>query len=180
PFVPPIPGTDKDGVFVYRTIDDLEKIEAYASKAKSATVLGGGLLGLEAAKALIDLKIDETHVVEFAPKLMPRQIDERASKILVSQLEGLGLQIFLNKETILVEGDNSIQSIKFRDGGRLETDMLVISAGIQPRDALANDCGLQIGSRGGIVVNEYMQTADRKVTGLNSSQVYKVYVVISW
>jgi len=173
PFVPPIPGTDKDGVFVYRTIDDLEKIEAYASKAKSATVLGGGLLGLEAAKALIDLKIDETHVVEFAPKLMPRQIDERASKILVSQLEGLGLQIFLNKETILVEGDNSIQSIKFRDGGRLETDMLVISAGIQPRDALANDCGLQIGSRGGIVVNEYMQTSDERIFAIGECALFE-------
>ena len=74
PLVPPMPGTDLTGVFLYRTIEDLERIAAYAEKAKRAAVLGGGLLGLEAAKAVLDLGL-ETHVVEFAPRLMPRQLD---------------------------------------------------------------------------------------------------------
>lgn len=173
PFVPSIPGIDKKGVFVYRTIDDLEKIRAYAFGVKTATVLGGGLLGLEAAKALIDLKLDETNVVEFAPKLMPKQIDERASKILTDQLEELGLQILVNKETISVGGSDNVQSIKFRDGSFLNTDMLVISAGIRPRDSLARDCGLQIGSRGGIVVNKYMQTSDEHIFAIGECALFE-------
>ena len=76
-FVPSIPGVEKDGVFVYRTIEDLELIQAYSKKAKNGAVLGGGLLGLEAAKALLDLGLKKTHVVEFATRLMPRQIDVR-------------------------------------------------------------------------------------------------------
>ena len=99
-FVPNIPGIEKDGVFVYRTIEDLELIIAYATKAKSGGVIGGGLLGLEAAKALIDLGVPETHVIEFAPRLMPRQIDSAGSGMLLSKLKSLGLQIHLNKSNL--------------------------------------------------------------------------------
>ncbi|TCK80853.1 nitrite reductase large subunit NirB [Albibacterium bauzanense] len=172
PFVPSIPGIDKDGVFVYRTIDDLKKIHTYASSAKKGTVIGGGLLGLEAAKALIDLELEEAHVVEFAPRLMPRQIDDQASGILQTQLKNLGLQIFLNKETIQIEGEDRIQSLQFRDGSNLKTEMLIISAGIRPRDKLAKDCGLEVGSRGGVIVNEYMQTSDSAVFAIGECALF--------
>src|SRR5262249_19785554 len=85
PFVPPVPGLEQKGGFVYRTIEDLERIIHYGEKVKKAAVIGGGLLGLEAAKAAYDLGL-ETHVVEFAPRLMPRQIDDAGSKVLVNKI----------------------------------------------------------------------------------------------
>jgi nitrite reductase (NADH) large subunit len=90
-FVPDIPGVEKDGVFVYRTIEDLDQIRSWAPGAKTGAVLGGGLLGLEAAKALLDLGIPDTHVIEFAPRLMPRQVDSAGSQMLESELKKLGL-----------------------------------------------------------------------------------------
>ena len=102
-FVPPIEGVEKEGVFVYRTIEDLDAIMAYAKKIKQngateAAVLGGGLLGLEAAKAVYDLGLNP-HVVEFAPRLMPRQLDKGASDMLQSKIEELNIGIHLNKAT---------------------------------------------------------------------------------
>ncbi|MCX2432676.1 nitrite reductase large subunit NirB [Pedobacter sp. GR22-10] len=159
-FVPNIEGIEKEGVFVYRTIDDLDLIAGYATKAKTAAVIGGGLLGLEAAKALIDLGIAETSIVEFAPRLMPRQIDPAGSEMLKSMLNELGLQIHLNKNTSRIEGDQCITGLKFSDDSELASDMLVISAGIKPRDELARFCGLEVGTRGGILVDDKMQTND--------------------
>lgn len=172
PFVPNIPGVEKQGVFVYRTIEDLEKIREYAKHAKKGAVMGGGLLGLEAAKALIDLGIDETHVVEFAPRLMPRQIDESGSKLLQAKLTDLGLQLHLNVSTSLILGNDSIEGLQFSDNTTLESDMLVISAGIRPRDELAKLCGLETGIRGGIVVNEYMQTNDEKIFAIGECALF--------
>jgi len=159
-FVPNIEGIEKEGVFVYRTIDDLDLIADYAKSAKTATVIGGGLLGLEAAKALIDLGIKETSIVEFAPRLMPRQIDLAGSEMLKSMLNELGLQIYLNKNTSRIEGDKCITGLKFTDDSELAADMLVISAGIKPRDELARFCGIEVGTRGGILVDDKMQTND--------------------
>src|SRR5207247_6200251 len=115
PFVPPVPGVDKNGVFVYRTIEDLDRMIAYGQAAKTAAVIGGGLLGLEAAKAAYDLGL-ETHVVEFAPRLMPRQIDEAGSRTLVKQIEDLGVRVHLNKATQEVHGDGKVQALRFTDG----------------------------------------------------------------
>lgn len=171
-FVPNIPGIDKDGVFVYRTIEDLELIEAYARKAKSGAVIGGGLLGLEAAKALIDLGIKETHIIEFAPRLMPRQIDTAGSDMLKSKLTALGLQIHLNKNTAAISGGDQINALEFADDTKLATDMLIISAGIKPRDELAKACGLETGARGGIVVNEKMQTSDPSIFAIGECALY--------
>src|SRR5215510_14686010 len=98
PFVPSAPGMTNRGVFVYRTIDDLQRIMAYATDVNRCAVIGGGLLGLEAAKAAYDLGL-ETHVVEFAPRLMPRQIDDTGSKVLVGKINALGVQVHLNKNT---------------------------------------------------------------------------------
>ncbi len=161
-FVPPIPGVDKTGVFVYRTVEDLDAIKAYIPKVKSAAVIGGGLLGLEAAKAVMDDGL-KTSIVEFAPRLMPRQLDDDGAAMLKSELEKLDLDILLNKNTQSINGNGKVTSMKFTDGEELETDMVVISAGIRPRDELARECGLIVGERGGILVNEKLTTSDPSI-----------------
>ncbi len=171
-FVPPIPGVDKDGVFIYRTIEDLEMMTAYAKKAKRGAVIGGGLLGLEAAKAMIDLGITDTQVIEFAPRLMPRQIDDAGSKMLTSKLESLGLKIHTNKNTSVILGDAAISGMAFSDNTSIEVDMLVISAGIKPRDELAKASGLTVGHRGGIVVNEKLETNDPAIFAIGECALY--------
>ncbi len=172
-FVPPIPGIEKDGVFIYRTIEDLEMMAAYAKKAKTGAVIGGGLLGLEAAKAMIDLGITDTHVIEFAPRLMPRQIDEAGSNILQTKLQTLGLKIFTNKNTAAILGDAHITGMQFSDDTKIDVDMLVISAGIKPRDELAKLCGLETGIRGGIVVNNKLQTADPNIFAIGECALFE-------
>ncbi len=172
-FVPPVPGVDKDGVFVYRTIEDLDMIRAYARKSRKAAVLGGGLLGLEAAKALLDLGLEETHVVEFAPRLMPRQVDGAGSALLQEKLGGLGLQVHLGKNTAAITGADRIDGIRFSDESVLPLDMLVISAGIRPRDEIARQAGLETGSRGGICVNDHMQTNDPSIFSIGECALHK-------
>ncbi|MFI5161756.1 MAG: nitrite reductase large subunit NirB [Sphingobacteriales bacterium] len=172
-FVPDIPGVEKEGVFVYRTIDDLDLIKAYAVNAKRGAVMGGGLLGLEAAKAMIDLGISETHVIEFAPRLMPRQIDSAGSAMLTSKLTQLGLNIHLNKSTAYIAGDHKIEALKFNDDTSLTIDTLVISAGIRPRDELAKLAGLQTSPRGGIVVDEKMQTSDPSIFAIGECALFE-------
>ena len=171
-FVPDIPGVEKDGVFVYRTIEDLELIKSYAAKSRSAAVMGGGLLGLEAAKALLDLGLPETHIIEFAPRLMPRQVDSMASLLLQSKLKKLGLQMHLNKSTTQIHGAEKIETLQFGDNTSLRLDMLVISAGIRPRDELAKLCRLEVGTRGGIVVNEQLQTNDPDIFAIGECALY--------
>ncbi|MBM9499913.1 nitrite reductase large subunit [Leptospira sp. 201903071] len=157
PFVPTFDGIDKKGVFVYRTIEDLEQILEFGASVRKATVLGGGLLGLEAAKALVDMNL-KTDVVEFSSRLMPRQLDEAASSILKSKIEELGVLIHLEKNTKRAFGDSSIAGLEFQDGSVLETEMLVVSAGIRPRDELAKFSGISVGERGGILVNDSLET----------------------
>lgn len=171
-YVPPIPGTDKEGVFVYRTIEDLNLIRRHAPVTKSAAVIGGGLLGLEAAKAMLDLGITNTHVIEFAPRLMPRQIDDNASIILQHKLSALGITTHTGKNTAAILGNESIRGLIFTDGNILNIDMLVISAGIKPRDELAKSCGLATGHRGGIVVNDLMQTSDQSIFAIGECALH--------
>lgn len=162
PFVPPVEGIQKRGVFVYRTIEDLEKIIAYGKQSSSCAVIGGGLLGLEAAKAAYDLGL-QTHVIEFAPRLMPRQIDDCGSKVLVKKIESLGVRVHLNKATKEVIGETSVKGIGFGDGSRLDVDMIIVSAGIRPRDDLARESGIDVGQRGGVTVNDRLQTSDPSI-----------------
>jgi nitrite reductase (NADH) large subunit len=171
-FVPPIPGVEKNGVFIYRTIEDLEIMTAWAKKATKGAVIGGGLLGLEAAKAMIDLGVTDTSVIEFAPRLMPRQIDDAGSNMLKGKLESLGLKILTNKNTSAILGDGSISGMQFTDDVKIDVDMLVISAGIKPRDELAKLSGLEVGQRGGIVVNEKMQTSDENIYAIGECALY--------
>jgi nitrite reductase (NADH) large subunit len=171
PFVPPAPGIDKRGVFVYRTIEDLEHIIAFAGKSQRCAVLGGGLLGLEAAKAAFDLGL-ETHVVEFAPRLMPRQVDEAGGRILASRIRELGVQIHLGKATKEVLGNGRVTGLQFGDGERLDVDMLIVSAGIRPRDDLARESKIKVGDRGGIVVNDRLQTSDPNVYAIGECALH--------
>ena len=176
-FVPPIKGVNKKGVFVYRTIEDLEGMLAYAEEIKEknpkakAAILGGGLLGLEAGKAVMDMGL-EPHVVEFAPKLMPRQLDARSSKILQLKLESIGINIHLSKATNQILGNGCITGMEFGEDDILDVDMLVISAGIRPRDELAKTCNLEMGVRGGIIVNNKMQTNDPKIYAIGEVALY--------
>ena len=172
-FVPPIPGTEKDGVFIYRTIEDLEMMTAYAKKAKKGAVIGGGLLGLEAAKAMIDLGITDTSVIEFAPRLMPRQIDEAGSNVLKEKLETLGLKILTNTNTSEILGDDCITGMQFVNDTKIDVDMLVISAGIKPRDELAKLAGLEVGTRGGILVNDRLQTSDENIYAIGECALFE-------
>ena len=177
PFVPPIDGVDKKGVFVYRTIDDLDAIIRYTQQlehrsAPQAVVMGGGLLGLEAAKAMMDLSLP-THVVEFASRLMPRQLDEGGAAILQATLERLGLQSHLNKNTKKIGGNGRISHLEFADKSRLQADMLVISAGIRPRDELAREVGLEVGVRGGVIVDNLMQSSDPNILAIGEVALYR-------
>ena len=162
PFVPQVPGISNMGVFVYRTIEDLERIIAYGQKIKRAAVIGGGLLGLEAAKATYDLGL-ETHVVEFASRLMPRQVDDGGSKVLVNKISDLGVRVHLNKSTKEILGNGRVEGIVFADGEQLDVEMIVVSAGIRPRDELARDCGIEVGPRGGVIVDHHLRTSDPNI-----------------
>lgn len=172
PFIPEVEGIHKRGVFVYRTIADLEKIIEYGKSARRCAVIGGGLLGLEAAKAAFDLGL-ETHVVEFASRLMPRQVDEAGSRILMQKIQALGVQIHLNKSTQEVRGHQSVEEMVFTDGETLPVDMIIVSAGIRPRDELATDCGLRVGRRGGVAVNNHLQTSDEQIYAIGEVALHE-------
>ncbi|MEW2121857.1 nitrite reductase large subunit NirB [Streptomyces sp. NPDC005474] len=159
PFVPPVPGKDAKGCFVYRTIDDLLAIEEYAGTRTTGAVVGGGLLGLEAAGALKGLGLT-SHIVEFAPRLMPVQVDDGGGAALLRTIEDMGLSVHtgVGTQEIVVGEDGAVTGMKLSDGSELATDLVVFSAGVRPRDQLARDCGLSVGERGGITVDEQCRT----------------------
>jgi len=160
PFVPPIEGTGLTGVFVYRTIEDLEAIRAAAeSGARVGAVIGGGLLGLEAAGALHGLGLT-THVVEMAPRLMAVQVDDAAGRTLARHVEGLGLRVHTDTKTLAVLGDEGrVTGLRLEGKEDLRTDVVVFSAGIRPQDALARAAGLDLAERGGILVDPQCRTS---------------------
>ena len=163
PFVPPIAGRERPNCFVYRTIDDLEAMQAASAKARRGVVVGGGLLGLECAKALRDLGL-ETHVVEFAPRLMAVQVDESGGRILREKIEALGVHVHTRRSTTqITDGAEHRHRMVFEDGSHLETDLIVFSAGIRPRDELARQCVLAIGPRGGVVIDDHCRSSDPHV-----------------
>ena len=130
------------------------------ARARSGVVVGGGLLGLECAKALRDLGL-QTHVVEFAPRLMAVQVDEGGGRVLRHKIEALGLQVHTQKNTLqIIDGETARHRMVFADGSHLEADMIVFSAGIRPRDELARASGLNLGPRGGIEIDSECRTSD--------------------
>ena len=172
PFVPPIPGKDQDHCLVYRTIEDLEAISASAEVSKTGVVVGGGLLGLEAANALKEAGLD-THVVEFAPRLMAVQLDEGGGNLLRHKIESLGVSVHTEKNTKeIVAGEECRYRMNFADGSHLETDMILFSAGIRPQDELARQFGIDVGERGGIVINDYCQTSEDDIYAIGECALW--------
>lgn len=172
PFVPPVPGRDLPGCFVYRTLDDLDAIAAHAATAQRGVVIGGGLLGLEAANALKQLGL-ETDVVEFAPNLMAVQLDNDGAAMLRRKIEALGVGVHVSKSTTEIAQSGSGLVLRFADGSELATDLVVFSAGIRPQDALARSCGLALGERGGIAIDRHCRTSDDDVFAIGECALWE-------
>jgi nitrite reductase (NADH) large subunit len=181
PFVPPIPGNDREGCFVYRTLEDLDAMRAAATGGGVGVVIGGGLLGLEAANALKCLGLD-THVVEFAPRLMPVQLDEGGGAELRRKIEALGVTIHTGKATQVIEdGEQRRHRLRFADGSEIETDLVVFSAGIRPRDQLAREADLEVGERGGIVVDDHCRSSDEAIYAVGECALWggRIYGLVA-
>lgn len=173
PFVPPIKGSEREECLTYRTIDDLAEIKANAQSSKIGVVVGGGLLGLECANALQNLGL-ETHVVEFAPGLMGVQLDDGGSQMLRRKIEALGVSVHTQKATTLIDdaSDNTKLRMHFADNTNLDTDMIVFSAGIRPYDQLARKAELEVGERGGIVIDYHCRTSDSDIYAIGECALY--------
>jgi nitrite reductase (NADH) large subunit len=172
PFVPPLPGKDRRDCFVYRTIEDLEAMQECGSRSRSGVVIGGGLLGLECAKALHDMNL-QTHVVEFAPRLMAAQVDDAGGRMLRTRIEALGVVVHTQKTTLeIVDGEQARHRMVFADGSHLETDMIVFSAGIRPRDDVARASGLALGPRGGIAIDGNCLTSDPDIYAIGECALW--------
>ena len=174
PFVPPIPGTEKEGVFVYRTIEDLEAMAAWAAREKTtrAAVIGGGLLGLEAAKAAVDMGL-ETHVLEHGGRLMPRQVDDSGGRLLRRAIESLGVFVHVESGAQEVRGGDAVGSLVLPGDRELDVDMVIISAGIKARDDLARSCGLTVGERGGVLVDRGLVTDDEHIFAIGECALHE-------
>ena len=176
PFVPPIPGKERDHCLVYRTIQDLDDIQASAKAGKVGVVVGGGLLGLEAANALKELGL-QTHVVEFAPQLMGVQLDQDGGALLRSMIENIGVQVHTQKATSeIVDGEACVHRMNFADGTHLETDLILFSAGIRPYDNLAREFDLNVGERGGIVVDNNCKTSDEHIYAIGECALWNNFI----
>lgn len=172
PFVPPIPGNDQEHCLVYRTIDDLLAIEASAKVSKVGVVVGGGLLGLEAANALKQAGL-QTHVVEFAPQLMAVQLDQAGGNLLKEKIESLGVTVHTQKATQVIEaGEQCRYKMVFADSSVLETDMILFSAGIRPSDQLGKTASLALGERGGIVIDNQCVTSDPNIYAIGECALW--------
>lgn len=176
PFVPPIHGKDQAHCLVYRTIDDLEAIKASAEVSNVGVVIGGGLLGLEAANALKQLGL-KTHVVEFAPQLMAVQIDAGAGRLLKAKINELGVEVHTSKATNeIIAGDNCRYKLCFSDGSELETDVILFSAGIRPYDQLARNFDIDVGERGGIVIDNQCQTSEANIYAIGECALWNNFI----
>jgi len=172
PFVPPIAGAEGASRLVYRTLDDLDQIRAAADGARRGVVVGGGLLGLEAANALKSLGL-EAHVVEFAPRLMPVQLDEAGGGALRARIEALGVGVHLSRATQEIkDGTQYRYRMRFAEGAPLETDLIVFSAGIRPRDGLARQAGLTVAERGGVAVDGHCRSSDASIYAIGECAAF--------
>ncbi|NUU62546.1 nitrite reductase large subunit NirB [Paenibacillus agri] len=155
-FILPVPGSDKEGVVGFRDIADCEAMLEAARQYSKAAVIGGGLLGLEAAKGLVNLGMDVT-VVHLMEDLMERQLDRSASSMLQAELERQGVKFAMGMQTVELTGEQRVSGLRFSDGSELAADFVVMAVGIKPNVQLARDSGLEVNR--GIVVNDYLQTS---------------------
>ncbi len=157
PFVPPVPGVDLPGVVTFRDAEDVNTMKAACDRGGRAVVIGGGLLGLEAAYGLARNGMDVT-VLHLMPILMERQLDQSASHLLTRALAARGIAVMLEAKTTAFVGDGRVEGVQLEDGGFAPADLVVVSAGIRPNTALAQQAGLDVAR--GITVNHTMQTSD--------------------
>lgn len=185
PFVPPMDGmtieddSPKPGIFVFRTLEDCRRIAGYANKCRKVAVIGGGLLGLEAARGLLNFGC-EVHVVHLTERLMDVQLDGEASKILQASMASMGVRVHLEKVTTAILGDDRVTGLQFKDGSTLDCDMVVISCGIRPNSELAKECGLTV--ERAIVVDDHMRSIDDEniyVVGECAQHRGKVYGLVA-
>ena len=179
PFVPPVPGRDLAGVFAYRTLDDVDAIRAWARGCERGVVVGGGLLGLEAAGALHALGI-RTTVVELADWLMAVQVDEPAGRALRRQIEAMGIEVRTGQAAseVLATHDGRAAGLAFAPGddGRapsLDAEIVIFAAGIRPRDELARAAGLDLGERGGVAVDDALRTSDPHISAIGEVAAHR-------
>lgn len=159
-FILPIEGSQLEGVIGFRTIDDTNTMLETAKNYQKATVIGGGLLGLEAARGLLDQGMDVT-VVHLAEWLMETQLDKRAGELLKADLEKQGMKFLMEKATQSILGEKRVTGLRFSDGEEIEADLVVMAIGIRPEVSVAKNAGLQVNR--GIVVNDFMQASDPAV-----------------
>lgn len=181
PFVPPLPGKERPGCLVYRTIEDVQAIMAAGRDAEVGVVIGGGLLGLEAAKALRDIGL-QTHVVEFAPRLMAVQVDDSGGALLRRKVEQLGVSVHTGMSTTeITDGEFYRHALNFACGEHLEADVVVFSAGIRPQDGLAREAGLAVGERGGIVIDNHCRTSDPDIYAIGECALWsgRIYGLVA-
>jgi nitrite reductase (NADH) large subunit len=176
-FVPPIPGADKKGVFTLRNIRDAGAIKEYARGKNKALLIGGGLLGLEAANSLRKTGM-KVSVVEFAPRLLPRQTDPACSALLQKRLEEMGLSFYMGAASKEIQGEDQVQGLLLEDGRQVETNLILISAGVRPNLELAQKLGLKIGK--GVPVSEKMETELKDVFAAGDSIEYKGMLYGIW
>ncbi|NYE06268.1 nitrite reductase (NADH) large subunit [Bacillus niacini] len=160
PFSLPIPGTDKQGVVTFRTMEDCQKMIEISKKNKKAVVIGGGVLGLEAAKGLLNLGMD-VNVVHIGSYLMERQLDETAARMLQEELESQGMKFLFQKETKEIVGDIGAKGVIFKDGTKVEANLIVMAAGVRPNVQLAQNSGIE--TNRAILVNDYMETSETNI-----------------
>ncbi|HET6949328.1 MAG TPA: nitrite reductase large subunit NirB [Acidimicrobiales bacterium] len=178
PFVPPVPGSDLAGVFVYRTLDDVDAIRSWATQCRRGVVIGGGLLGLEAAGALRALGVHTT-VVELADRLMAVQLDAQGGRALRRRIEGLGIDVLTGVAAgeVLGTHDGRVAGLSFGDGegapGPLDAEIVVFAAGIRPRDELARAAGLTMGERGGVAVDDTLATSDPHISAIGEVAAHR-------
>ncbi|MHA1933562.1 MAG: FAD-dependent oxidoreductase [Promethearchaeota archaeon] len=175
PNIPPIKNAREmvgKGVFTLRTIDDTLEIKEYIqnSKAKKAIIIGGGLLGLELANQIKNTNLDTT-VVEFFPRLLPRQLDDECSGMLKKEIESKGIKVVLNAATEEIISNGAVTGIKLKDGQEFDADIILIQAGIRATIDLAQSSGL--GTNRGIIVNEYLETSKKDIFAVGDCVEYK-------
>jgi nitrite reductase (NADH) large subunit len=159
-FIPPISGSDKKGVFALRTIADADAIIAYAEGKKKILLIGGGVLGLEAGNSLRKRGYEIT-VVEFFPRLLPRQMDPEGAEVLRAQMESMGFTLYLGATTKEITGDKKAEGVLLEDGTHIDGDVIIVSAGIRPQSELADMLGLE--SKKGVLVNDSMETGRENI-----------------
>ncbi|MBC8253467.1 MAG: NAD(P)/FAD-dependent oxidoreductase [Ardenticatenia bacterium] len=177
PFVPPFKGVDQEGVFVLRTLRDALAIQSYADQADRILIVGGGLLGLETAKALL-APGRHVSVLEIAPHLLPRQLDVTGAQVLQTRLETMGLHIETAAVTESILGNGRVQGVRLQDGSVIGGDLVLLSTGIRSQTELARSGGLEVGR--GIVVDEHLQTSAPDVYAAGDAAEYSgaVYGII--